>query len=134
MTDTVNTSIICEDAFLYVVQFQNISDGTGESAVVKVDKSALEIAGQSPAVSVGHLAIEEITWNIQQFSYVSLLWDHTADDQALLLANSGYIDYREYGGLHDPQSTGGTGDLLLTTVGATASATYNIIVALRKYK
>ena len=134
MADTVNTVVVHEDADHYVVQLQNVSDGTGESAIAKVDKSTLEIEGQNPAIAVGHLAIEEIAWNIQGFSYVVLLFDHTANDQALLLAGNSYLDFREYGGLHDPQSAGGTGDLLLTTAGAVNGATYNITAVLRKHK
>ena len=75
--------------------------------------------------------IEQIEWSIQGFSSVRLFWDHTADDEIAVLAGAGFKDYREYGGLVDPASAGGTGDILITTAGAALNATYDITITFR---
>jgi hypothetical protein len=42
MADTVTTQIIQDGERNCIMKFTNVSDGTGESAVVKVDVSALQ--------------------------------------------------------------------------------------------
>ncbi len=128
MVDTVNTQVVFSGKLRHVVQLTCVSDGTGESGVVKVDKSSLTGPnGAEPSKFV----IEEIEWGIQGFDYVKLDWDHTTDDEAVVLANNGYKDYRPFGGLVDPGSAGGTGDLLLTSSGAASGASYDILLHLR---
>ncbi len=128
MTDTVQTNVIHAGTRKHVIQLLNTSDGTGETAVVKVDKSTLANRwGAEP----GDLALLEVTWNIQGFIAVNIEWDHTANDEMLVLSGNGYKDFREYGVLVDPDSSGGTGDVVLTTVGAAATATYDITLAFK---
>jgi len=126
MGDTVTTNVVYTGPTKHVVQLINTSDGTGESAVIKVDKSALtSTAGVAP----DNLALMEVQWNIHWFTAVDLLWDHTTDDEMLTLNGNGYKDFREHGALYDPGTTGGTGDVLLTTVGAISGATYDIVLS-----
>jgi hypothetical protein len=137
MADAVTSNIV-NGRDVLMVHLTNVSDGTGESAVVKVDKSAYVAAdGAEPA----SLDIERVRWNIQGFTFIKLLWDHTTDDTALVLSGSGYEDFRgEDGpngtttpkGLPDPRSSGGAGDILLTTQGAAANASYDITLWVRK--
>lgn len=134
MADAVTTNTITNGYDKLCVHLTNISDGTGESAVVKVDKSTfLARDGAEPA----SMDIEQIRWNIQGFTSVRLLWDHTTDDVAMLLNGNGYEDFRgdterAPKGLADPRSSGGTGDILLTTAGAVSGATYDITLWLKK--
>ena len=123
MTDAVTTNVIFNGARRYVVQLQNVSDGTGETAVKKVDISALT---GTLGVAPDSLALEEITWNIQGFSSIQLYWDASANDEMKTLSGNGYVNYQDVGYLIDPQSTSYTGDVLLTTNGAAADATYDI--------
>ena len=110
-----------------VVRLTNLCDGTGESAVIKIDKSATK-------ASAGRLGIERIQANIYGFTYVDLLFDHTADDLAIRLNPGNYIvDYSALGGIVDPESAGGTGDIVLTTAGNTAGDYYDITLWLRYY-
>ena len=91
MADAVTTNVVSQTPDRYFVHLTNISDGTGESAVKKVDKSTLTAEdGAEPA----SLDIEEVWWSVGGFSSVRLLWDHTTDDVALALAGSGYMDFR----------------------------------------
>jgi len=136
MADAVTVSVLGQTSTHVLVHLTNISDGTGESAVVKLDKSALVASdGAEPA----SLDIEKVSWNCDGMA-VKLLWDHTTDDLALALSGSGSMDFTGSDietvpgacRLKDPRSTGGTGDLLLTTVGHTAGDTYNVLLQIRK--
>jgi hypothetical protein len=129
MTDTVDSKVVFAGTRRRVVKLINISDGTGESDVVKVDVSALVGPdGTAPT----YIAIDEVQWSIQGFTSVRLEWDATTDDEALVLAaGNGYLNFTNVGGLVDPKSSGTTGDLLLTTAGAVSGATYDITLSLR---
>lgn len=131
MADTVQTNVIFDGSRRRIVQLLNSSDATGESAVVKVDVSALTGPdGTAPS----KVSIQEVEYDIQGFSAVLLYFDATTDDEALYLpAGSGVKDFTNIGGLHDPQSTGTTGDIVLTTVGAAVGATYDIILHVKKH-
>ena len=128
MADTVNTQVIASGPRYYIARFANISDGTGESLVTKVDISTLTMEnGQVPT----RTSVKEIQWTIQGFTSIRLYWDHTTDDlMDVLAAGNGYIEYGALGMLSDPASSGGTGDVLLTTAGAISGATYDITLVL----
>ena len=134
MADAVTARIYETDTHL-LVHMTNISDGTGESAVKKVDKSTYTTTDGAEPDS---LDIETVRWNVQGFASVRILWDHTTDDVALALSGSGYDDFRGDGaarffqGLKDPRSAGDTGDILLTTNGGVSGSTYDITLRLRK--
>jgi hypothetical protein len=125
MADAVSTTVIRNDYNFYTVHLTNLSDGTGESAVVKVDKSTISPEPTS-------LALASARWNIQGFTKVQLLWDHTTDVTIMLLSGSGYEDFDTLGGSKQDVGTGGTGDVLLTTTGTTSGNTYDITLAFRK--
>lgn len=139
MADTVATHVLLDSKTHYVAHFTNISDGTGESAVTKVDKSAIGVA--SDAAEAASLDIEKISWNCDGMA-VRVLFDHTTDDLAMVLSGSGSIDFTASPlagiegisklALKDPRSTGGTGDVLFTTTGHTSGDTYNVTLWLRK--
>lgn len=138
MADAVTARKIREDNEFIVYHLTNISDGTGESAVAKVDKSAINVA--SDGAEPDSLDIQSVRWNIQGFTSVRILWDHTTDDVALTLSGSGYDvfgptdvgDTAQRAGLKDPRSSGQTGDILLTTSGGASGSTYDITLVLRK--
>jgi len=137
MADAVTTHVVKDSAGNYIVHLINVSDGTGEAAVIKVDKSAIAVA--TDGAEAASLDIEMIRWNCVGMS-ARILWDHTTDDLAFVCDGVGEVDFkrdgvgREVGGdvLRDPRSTGGTGDILLTTVGHSSGDTYNITLWLRK--
>ena len=130
MADTVDTQVLFNGLNQYVVRIQNRSDGTGESGVVKVDKSTL--TGPNVGVEPGRLALEEIRWAVQGFASVRLDWDHTTDDELMTLSGNGYEDFRASGRVIDPNTSGGTGDVLLTTNSNASGNTYDITMYFRK--
>jgi hypothetical protein len=127
MADTVTSNVLFTGAGKHTLLLTNICDGTGEANVVKVDKSAFtnRFGG-----TVGPLRILKCKWNMQGFTYVRLHWDHDADDTAMVLSGDGEMCFNKAGGLKDPGSAGGTGDLLLSTVGHTAGDTYTIMLSI----
>lgn len=125
MADAVTTNIQISTRKIYTVQFTNISDGTGESAVQKVDVSALEGATSSTRVRIRRI------WSTISGMAVKVLFDHDTDDLATIVdATTGDKDYTPFGGIKDPGSAGGTGDILFTTVSHTAGDYYSIILEL----
>lgn len=124
MADTV-TSRTLRDGDKYVIMaFTNASDGTGESAVKKVDVSALTPAAAS-------VVIEEIWFDVSGM-IVKVLEDATTDVVVLALQGNNYIDLRSIGGIPNSAASGYTGDILFTTSGHTAGDSYNIIIKMRK--
>lgn len=129
MADAVDTLTLVKGSKRIVVRLTNISDGTGESAVVKIDKSGLTGPdGTEPS----KLVIERVEYDIQGFTSIRLYWDHTTDDEICVLGPGvGYLDWREVGGLVDPGSAGETGDVILTTNGHSSGDTYTITIYAR---
>ena len=129
MADVVDTIVVRTSPREYVVRLTNVSDSTGESAVIKVDISTL--VGPGRYIAPTAVSLQEMQWCIRGFNSVRLFWDHTADDEIAVLSGDGYRSYRELGGLMDPRSAGGTGDVLLTTDGAAVGNTYDIVLCFR---
>lgn len=136
MADAVDTEVLFNGTRKYKVRITNISDGTGETAVAKVDRSGL--IGPN-GVAPSKLVIEQIEYSVAGFEEVTLKWDDATDETIAVLSGDGYKDYREAGGLvpdASPSALGdATGDILLTTnAGGTAEAAgdnYDITLHLR---
>jgi len=124
MGDAVTTNTIFAGSKTHVVGFTNVSDGGGESEVTKVDISGLQGAPTS-------VNIRKVWFNTSGMS-VAILFDHDTDDKVLELQGGGspFFDFTGFGGIKDPASTGGPGDILFTTTGHTAGDTYTIILEL----
>lgn len=132
MADTIVNHVLGVEPTRRIVHLTNQSDGTGEAAVVKVQKSALLLHNFATGLAAAptSIDIEWARWAVQGFSSVRLFWNHTAPDLALLMAGNGYDDFDGRGPLLDPRSAGGTGDLTITTFGALSGATYDITLGL----
>jgi len=63
-------------------------------------------------------------------SLVSLAWDQTTDSPIVSVnpVNSPKANYKKFGGIHNPNGTGATGDMLVTTSGVGAGETVTIIL------
>ena len=127
MADSVDSIVVFSGTRRRVVRLTNVSDGTGESAVVKVDKSTLTGPDGTEPTKLVVEKIEYATSGMQ----VRLFWDHTTDDEIAILDGHGCMDWSAVGGLVDPASAGETGDIVLTTSGHTSGDTYTITLYLR---
>jgi len=131
MADAVTSQTLIDGGKQVVMKFTNVSDGTGESAVTKVDVSALESSVDGDACT--GVVIERIWWQCIGMK-VQILWDATTDAFCIELGEnqSGSHDYTIFGGLTNNAGSGKTGDLQFTTVGHTSADTYTIILYMRK--
>ena len=131
MADAVASQTIQDGERKAILRFTNVSDGTGESAVVKVDVSALSSNARGQACT--GVTIEEIWWQCIGMK-VRILFDASTDVMAIELGEnqSGNHDYRSFGGLTNNAGSGKTGDVAFTTVGHTSADTYTIIMYMRK--
>ena len=102
MADTVTNTTLKQDDKELVLHLTCISDGTGESNVVKVDRSSFAALYKDTK----RLTIRSVRWAIQGFTYIKISWDHTADDTALVLNGNGYDEFPE--GVRDPNTSADT--------------------------
>jgi hypothetical protein len=131
MADTVDVKAVFSGRRNKVYHLTNISDGTGESDVIKVDISALTAPGSNGPVTATYSAIDRIEYSVWGFNYVALEWDHTTDDEIAILQGQGVMDWSIAGGNVDPRSAGATGDIVLTTNGGAAGSGYDITIYFR---
>ena len=114
-----------------VLKLTNVSDGNGETNVVKVDVSGLSALPNGTACT--GVVIEKIWWQCIGMK-VQLLWDATTNLFCIELGEnqSGHHDYTDFGGFPNNAGGGKTGDLLMTTVGHTDGDTYTVVLYMRK--
>ena len=128
MVDTVTNRTLHDGPRNAVVLLTNSSDGTGESAVLKVDVSGLNALTGQACTGVN---IRRVRYNTFGMA-VNLLWDATADVTFAILQGDGVFDCTGFGGISNNSGAGKTGDIVLTTVGHTLGDTYTLILELEK--
>ena len=129
MADAVTSQTIFYGERIAVMKFTNISDGTGETAVTKVDVSALNPSSFSKACD--GVTIEKVHYTIGGMA-VSVLWDATTDVPALVLApGQSTFDFTKIQ-LPNDAGTGKNGDVLFSTISASAGDTYTIVLEMVK--
>lgn len=124
MADAVTQQTLVDGERNVVMKFTNVSDGTGEAAVLKVDVSTLSGAPS-------RVRIDRVDYDISGMA-VNILWDATADATGLVLAGHGTLDFSCFGGLQNDAGAGVTGDILFTTIGHSANDTYSIVLHMKK--
>ena len=132
MADAVATQTIQEDGKTAIFRFTNVSDGSGESAVNKIDVSGLN------ADPVTGKACSRVTLQCSWYSTIGmgvkiffdastnvLAWELKADDART-------IDFTRFTGIPNNAGSGKTGDILFTTVGHSSGDVYNVILQVKK--
>lgn len=112
------------------VVYRLTNDGDTESSVAKIDISTLTGPKGLP---VDYTSIQSIQYSVSDGDIVRLHWDHTTDDEILVLSSQGEFCFSHVGGLVDPKSTGGTGDILVSTNDGASGASYTIVIELKLY-
>lgn len=122
MVDAVTTQTLVDGSKKLIQKFTNVSDGTGESAVVKVDVSALSQGSGSPKIMK--------CWFLTSGMAVDIYFDATANVLGLSLPadQTGTLDFTSFGGVQNNAGAGVTGDILFTTRGHTAGDTYVVVL------
>jgi len=131
MADAVTSSTLQDGVKKAVLRFTNLSDGSGEAAVVKVDASAL--GAMTNGAKATDIKIMKC-WGAVSGMDVDLLWNATANVPALTPTSdgAGFLDFSSFGGLQNNAGGGKDGDILFTTRGHTNLDTYTVVLEVSK--
>lgn len=130
MADTVSTLTILNGPSRLTQKFLDKSDGTGEAGVVKVTIANFTGATQPPVVPAAFL-IEKIVYAIAG-GEVQILADGTTPILLATITGFGKLDYHHSAGLNTANTGVNGGGIKFTTVGFTATSTYDITLFMRK--
>jgi len=131
MADAVASQTIQDGERTAIMRFTNVSDGTGESAVKKVDVSAL--AANSAGQACTEVHIQRIYWMTVGMS-VKMEFDASTN---VLLTHipadaTGDEYYDNFTAIPNNAGSGKTGDIDFTTVGHSSGDSYMIILEMIK--
>ena len=130
MADTVTTQTIADTSGVkFVAKLTNLSDGSGETLVKKIDASELTFMSED-----GNRTIARVYYSINtsdRKSGVEILWDGATNATALFLSGQGFMDFRTDGNSISNNATAPTGDVLLSTKNFASGDNYTIIVEFR---
>ena len=131
MADAVTSQTIQDGEKTAILKFTNVSDGSGESAVKKVDVSAL--ATNSAGQTCTSVSVARIYWVTFGMS-VKLEFDATSNVLLVHLPadSTGDEYYDLFTGIPNNAGSGVTGDIDLTTAGHSSGDAYTIILVLNK--
>lgn len=124
MADAVSSQTLIDGPRNVTMKFTNLSDGTGESAVLKVDVSALSGSPSRVRIKKVHYSVAGMV--------LTMLWDATTDVRIMDLQGDGWFCCNEFGGLYNNAGAGVTGDILFTTTGHTIGDSYSVILEMIK--
>ena len=130
MADTVTTQTIADTSGVkFVAKLTNLSDGSGETLVKKIDASELTFMSED-----GNRSIARVYYSINtsdRKSGVEILWDGATNATALFLSGQGFMDFRTDGNSIPNNASTPTGDVLLSTKNFASGDNYTIIVEFR---
>ena len=136
MADAVTSQTIVDTDKRAIIKLTNLSDGSGESAVAKVDVSALNTNAKGETCS--RVTIDQIWYDVGGMR-VALEWNASSNVVAIVLGGSaaagnvqGHMDFRSFGGIKNNAGGGINGDNDLSTSGHTNLDHYTIVLELRK--
>lgn len=132
MADAVATQTIQEDGKTAIFRFTNVSDGTGESAVNKIDVSGLNsdpMTGKAcTSVTIQCIWYSTVGMGVKIFFDATtdvLAWELRADDARTM-------DFTDFTGIPNNAGSGKTGDILFSTTSATNGDVYNVVMKVKK--
>jgi hypothetical protein len=130
MADAVTTQTLFDGTRVAVMKFTNVSDGTGESNVVKVNVSTLS-SYQGAACS--GVEIDRVYTSTHGME-VDIKWAANTPVLCMTVPQNTmqWWDMRDFGGLTNNAGAGKNGNILFSTVDASAGDRYTIILCLRK--
>ena len=130
MADVVTTQVLSDTSGVkYVAKLTNLSDGSGESLVTKVDASGTTFMSED-----GNRKIAKIWYSVNTTNpkaCVELLWAGASNATAVLLGGQGYWDLRTAGNEITNNATSPTGDVLLSARDFVVGDNYTILVEFR---
>jgi hypothetical protein len=132
MADAVTSQTLLDGERLAIMKFTNISDGTGETAVTKVNVSALAKSASGLAcTAVSVLKITSVSHGME----VRMLWDADTDVPFFLSTiNTNYCnDFSGFGGITNNAGTGKNGNIVFSTSDQSSGDTYTVVLEMQKF-
>ena len=130
MADIVTTQVLSDTSGVkFVAKMTNISDGSGESLVKKIDASTTTFM-----TADGNRKIAKISWSVNTAkgdASVELIWAGETNATAMLMGGQGYWDLRTAGNEITNNATTPTGDVLISTRDFVVGDNYTILVEFR---
>ena len=131
MADSVTSQTLIDGERTVIMKFTNISDGTGESAVTKVNVSLLTASDSGKActrVTVTKIYIATHGMEVRMY------WDASTDVPFFLSspAATQTLDMTGFGGITNNGGTGVNGNIVFSTADASAGDTYWCILEMVK--
>jgi hypothetical protein len=111
------------------MKFTNFSDGTGETAVTKVDATSSTFANQGVVPGI-HLKVARIIFAVYN-GEVRVQWVASSSTDMVVLSGFGTFDYT-FAPLFNPNNAGATGSISFTTSGFTSGSSYTIDLEMLK--
>lgn len=135
MADVVTSQILENGPRHLTMKFTSVSDGVGETNVVKVDATAtgpggVVVQGQTQ-YPLTHLKVQEIDYDVKSMG-LRIQWTGTPNVDMEVLGGFGVKSYRRSGPLQNPKATGATGSISFTTVNANLNASYTVVLKMLK--
>jgi hypothetical protein len=131
MADAVTTQTLLDGERLAIMKFTNISDGTGETAVTKVNVSTLTASNSGKACT--GVTVTKIT-SVCHGLEVRMYWDASTDVPFFLSTiNTNYEnDFANFGGITNNAGTGKNGNIVFSTSDASSGDTYTVVLEMVK--
>jgi hypothetical protein len=131
MADAVTSQTLLDGERMAIMKFTNISDGTGETAVTKVNVSSLTASNSGQACT--GVVVNKIT-AICHGMEVRMYWDATTDVPFFLAnVNSNYTnDFSVFGGITNNSGAGKNGNIVFSTSDASSGDTYTVVLEMVK--
>lgn len=129
MADSIVNNVIYAGTKDYVVCVNYVSDGTGSTDAILIDKSTLLSTSNIEPTAIDIVGIQYAIYGIQ----AKLEWKHTSDVLICSLGGAaesfGKLCFSHPNGGNElrDSGTGSTGDVVLTTTGHTAGDTATFI-------
>ena len=132
MADSPTSQILVDNSKTAVMLFTNVSDGTGESLVTKVNVANLAVNALGQAC-IG-VSVQKIHTSCHGMEF-RLFWDATTDVIFFASAqnNQFTFDFSNFGGLRNNSTAGKTGNILLSTFDQSLGDTYTLVLEMTKY-
>ena len=131
MADAVTSQTLMDGERVVIMKFTNISDGTGESAVTKVNVANLNPSQSGKACTgVSILKIASVCHGME----VRMYWDATTDVPFFMSAvNTNYEnDFSKFGGITNNSGAGKNGNIVFSTADASVGDTYTVVLEMQK--
>ena len=131
MADADTSQTLLDGERLAIMKFTNISDGTGETAVTKVNASSLTASNSGQACT--GVVVNKIT-AVCHGMEVRMYWDASTDVPFFLSnVNSNYTnDFSTFGGITNNSGTGKNGNIVFSTSDASSGDTYTVVLEMVK--